>query len=469
MTSLLPVVLAGGSGTRLWPLSREHKPKQFLSLLGPQTMLQQTIRRLDGLDCAAPMVICNEQHRFLAAEQLRQIDQTDATILLEPIGRNTAPAIALAALRAMAQGGDPLLLVLAADHVIADIPAFHRAIAHARELALDGHLVTFGIVPDQPETGYGYIERGDPVAAGWRVARFVEKPDAQRATDYLATGRYYWNSGMFLFKASRYVRELEQRRPEILDACRSALAGMAKDLDFVRIDADAFVLCPSASIDYAVMEHTRDAVVVALDAGWNDLGAWAALGNVLDCDGNGNCLQGDVLTEQVRDSLIYAEHRLVAAVGIRDLVLVETKDAVLVAHKDRVQDVKRIVEQLRDAGRTEHIQHRDVYRPWGVYDAIGSGARYQVKKITVNPGAKLSVQKHHHRAEHWVVVSGTARVTNGEKTYLVTENESTYIPIGQVHCLENPGVIPLELIEVQSGAYLGDDDIVRLEDRYGRT
>jgi mannose-1-phosphate guanylyltransferase len=469
MTSLLPVVLAGGSGTRLWPLSREHKPKQFLSLLGPQTMLQQTIRRLDGLDCAAPMVICNEQHRFLAAEQLRQIDQTDATILLEPMGRNTAPAIALAALRAMAQGDDPLLLVLAADHVIADIPAFHRAIAQARALALDGHLVTFGIVPDQPETGYGYIERGDPIAAGWRVARFVEKPDAQRAADYLATGRYYWNSGMFLFKASRYVRELEQRRPEILDACRSALAGMAKDLDFVRIDANAFALCPSDSIDYAVMEHTRDAVVVALDAGWNDLGAWAALGDVLDCDGNGNCLQGDVLTEQVRDSLIYAEHRLVAAVGIRDLVLVETKDAVLVAHKDRVQDVKRIVEQLRDAGRTEHVQHRDVYRPWGVYDAIGSGARYQVKKITVNPGAKLSVQKHHHRAEHWVVVSGTARVTNGEKTYLVTENESTYIPIGQVHCLENPGVIPLELIEVQSGAYLGDDDIVRLEDRYGRT
>ena len=469
MTSLLPVVLAGGSGTRLWPLSREHKPKQFLSLLGPQTMLQQTIRRLDGLDCAAPMVICNEQHRFLAAEQLRQIDQTDATILLEPMGRNTAPAIALAALRGMAQGDDPLLLVLAADHVIADIPAFHRAIAQARALALDGHLVTFGIVPDQPETGYGYIERGDPIAAGWRVARFVEKPDAQRAADYLATGRYYWNSGMFLFKASRYVRELEQRRPEILDACRSALAGMAKDLDFVRIDANAFALCPSDSIDYAVMEHTRDAVVVALDAGWNDLGAWAALGDVLDCDGNGNCLQGDVLTEQVRDSLIYAEHRLVAAVGIRDLVLVETKDAVLVAHKDRVQDVKRIVEQLRDAGRTEHVQHRDVYRPWGVYDAIGSGARYQVKKITVNPGAKLSVQKHHHRAEHWVVVSGTARVTNGEKTYLVTENESTYIPIGQVHCLENPGVIPLELIEVQSGAYLGDDDIVRLEDRYGRT
>ncbi len=468
MTAILPVVLAGGSGTRLWPLSREHKPKQFLPLLGQQTMLQQTILRLEGLACAAPMVICNEQHRFLAAEQLRQIDQAGAEILLEPIGRNTAPAIALAALRALAQGDAPLLLVLAADHVIADVSAFHRAITQARDLALDGHLVTFGIVPDRPETGYGYIERGDPVAAGWRVARFVEKPDAQSATDYLASGHYYWNSGMFLFKASRYVNELERHRPEILAACRDALAGAAQDLDFVRIDADAFARCPSDSIDYAVMEHTRDAVVVALDAGWNDLGAWAALGDVLACDGNGNCQQGDVLTEQVRNSLIRAEYRLVAAVGVQDLVIVETKDAVLVAHRDQVQNVKRIVEHLRDAGRTEHVQHRDVYRPWGIYDSIGSGARYQVKKITVKPGAKLSVQKHHHRAEHWVVVSGTARVTNGDRTYLVTENESTYIPIGQVHCLENPGVIPLELIEVQSGAYLGEDDIVRFEDRYGR-
>ncbi len=468
MTAILPVVLAGGSGTRLWPLSREYKPKQFLPLVGPQTMLQQTILRLDGLNCRTPFVICNEQHRFLAAEQLRQIDQGEASILLEPMGRNTAPAIALAALQAIAQGDDPLLLVLAADHVIADVPAFHQAIMRARVLALNGHLVTFGIVPDRAETGYGYIERGSPVADGWRVTRFVEKPDAQQAAEYLAAGRYYWNSGMFLFKASRYLAELEQHRPDMLAACKAALADAVRDLDFIRIGADAFGQCPSDSIDYAVMEHTQDAVMITLDAGWSDLGAWAALGDVLDDDGNGNCLHGDVLMDGVSDSLIHAESRLVAAVGIQGLVVVETKDAVLVAGKEHVQNVKRIVDQLKDSGRTEHVQHRDAYRPWGVYDCIGSGDRYQVKKITVKPGAKLSVQKHHHRAEHWVVVSGTARVTNGEKTYLVTENESTYIPIGQVHCLENPGVIPLELIEVQSGTYLGEDDIVRLEDRYGR-
>ncbi|WP_103035914.1 mannose-1-phosphate guanylyltransferase/mannose-6-phosphate isomerase [Castellaniella caeni] len=470
MTSILPVVLAGGSGTRLWPLSREHKPKQFLSLVGSQTMLQQTILRLNGVDDRlAPIVICNEQHRFLAAEQLRQIGQADATILLEPVGRNTAPAIALAALRATAQGDDPLLLALAADHVITDISAFHQAIMQARSLAVAGRLVTFGIVPDRAETGYGYIERGAPIAAGWGVTGFVEKPDARRAAEYLSTGRYYWNSGMFLFKASRYLSELGRCRPDMLATCRDALAGAAQDLDFVRVDAVAFERCPSDSIDYAVMEHTQDAVVVALDAGWSDLGAWAALSNVLDCDGDGNCSQGDVLMNQVRNSLIHAESRLVAAVGVQNLVIVETKDAVLVASKDQVQHVKKIVEQLRDEGRTEHVRHRDVYRPWGAYDCIGTGSRYQVKKITVNPGAKLSVQKHHHRAEHWVVVSGTALVTNGEKTYLITENESTYIPIGQVHSLENPGVIPLELIEVQSGSYLGEDDIVRIEDRYGRT
>lgn len=468
MTSILPVVLAGGSGTRLWPLSREHKPKQFLPLLGSQTMLQQTIQRLDGLGCLAPFVICNEQHRFLAAEQLRQIGQSAATILLEPVGRNTAPAIALAALQATAHGDDPLLLVLAADHVITDVSAFHQAVRQAADLALGGSLVTFGIVPDRPETGYGYIERGDAMGEGWRVAQFVEKPDLIRAAAYLETCRYYWNSGMFLFKASEYLHALKQYQSDILAACRDAFTGAMKDLDFVRIDADAFARCPADSIDYAVMEQTQDAVMVALDAGWNDLGAWAALGDVLDCDGHGNCLQGDVLTEQVHGSLIHAEHRLVAAVGVQDLVIVETKDAVLVAHKDHVQDVKQIVGQLKKNGRTEHIQHRDAYRPWGGYDSIGAGTRYQVKKITVKPGAKLSVQKHHHRAEHWVVVSGTAKVTNGEKTYLVTENESTYIPIGQVHCLENPGVIPLELIEVQSGSYLGEDDIVRLEDRYGR-
>ncbi|HEX7387961.1 MAG TPA: mannose-1-phosphate guanylyltransferase/mannose-6-phosphate isomerase [Castellaniella sp.] len=465
--AVLPVILAGGSGTRLWPLSREHQPKQFLPLLGKETMLQQTLRRLDGLACAAPIVICNEQHRFLAAEQLRQMG-AQATILLEPAGRNTAPAIALAALQSLAQGEDPLLLVLAADHVIQDVAAFHAAIHQAAELAVQGKLVAFGVVPDRAETGYGYIERGAAMGPGWQVSRFVEKPDADRAAQYLASGQYYWNGGLFLFKASRYVQELDTCQPRILAACRQAMQAAQQDLDFVRPDEPAFLACPSDSIDYAVMERTQDAAVVALDAGWNDLGAWAALSTVLPQDECGNNVQGDVLVEQVSGSMIRAEHRLVAAVGIRDVVVVETKDAVLVADKARVQDVKRIVEQLRAAGRTEQVEHREVYRPWGVFDSIGSGDRYQVKKITVKPGAKLSLQKHHHRAEHWVVVSGTARVTNGEKTYLVTENQSTYIPIGQVHSLENPGVIPLELIEVQSGAYLGEDDIVRLEDRYGR-
>lgn len=465
---LQPVILAGGAGTRLWPLSREHKPKQFLNLLTDRSLLQETVGRLQGLACRSPYVICNEVHRFLAAEQLRQTGVEDAGIFLESVARNTAPAIALAALQATSAGDDPLLLVLAADHVIRDVKAFHRAVKEAAALADQGRLVTFGIVPGRPETGYGYIERGETLGGGWSVARFVEKPDAARAAEYLASGRYYWNSGMFLFRASRYLQELERFAPGILTACREALAGARHDLDFIRVDAQAFAGSPSNSIDYAVMEHTRDAAVVALDAGWNDLGAWAALAGELDCDAAGNCLQGDVLTESVRDTMVRADSRLVAAVGVRDLVIVETKDAVLVAHKDAVQGVKGIVEQLKALGRSEHVQNREVYRPWGMFDAIGSGPRYQVKKITVKPGAKLSLQKHHHRAEHWVVVSGTAKVTNGEKTYLVTENQSTYIPIGQVHSLENPGVIPLELIEVQSGTYLGEDDIVRLEDRYGR-
>lgn len=463
-----PVVLAGGAGTRLWPLSREHHPKQFLALTGVQSMMQQALGRLAGLPCVAPYVICNEQHRFLAAEQLRQAGVAGASLLLEPVARNTAPAITLAALRATEQGNDPILLVLAADHVIADTAAFHCAVNQATDLAAQGKLVTFGIVPSRPETGYGYIERGKPIGEGWQVKRFVEKPDATRAAQYLASGQHYWNSGMFVFKASRYLQELGAYRPDMLTACRKALEGATADMDFVRVQPEAFAQCPADSVDYAVMEHTADAAMVALDAGWNDVGAWAALADVLECDAQGNCLQGDVLVDDTHGSLIRAESRLVATVGIDDMVVIETKDAVLVAPKAKVQNVKRIVQQLKAAARTEHLQHREVYRPWGAYDSIGNGPRYQVKKITVKPGGKLSLQMHHHRAEHWVVVSGTAKVTNGDKTYTVTENQSTYIPIGQVHSLENPGVIPLELIEVQSGAYLGEDDIVRLQDRYGR-
>ena len=467
---LYPVILAGGSGTRLWPLSREHKPKQFLPLFSrDRTLLQDTLLRLQGLDCDRPLIICNERHRFLAAEQLRESGYEHPNILLEPIARNTAPAIALAALRAAQDDQDALLLVLPADHVISDVSAFQGAVRCAEALAQDDKLVTFGVVPTSPETGYGYIHRGGPLLGGWKVGQFVEKPDAQKAAQYLANGQYLWNGGMFLFKASRYLQELQTFRPDILATCRQALDHADQDMDFIRIDADTFAGCPSESIDYAVMEHTQDAAVVALDAGWSDLGAWAALSQVGTADEQRNVRHGDTLVFDVQDTFIHANSRLVAAVGVQNLVIVETNDAVLVTHKDKAQDVKRIVEQLKASQRPESDQHREVYRPWGVYDSIDKGQRYQVKRITVKPGAKLSVQMHHHRAEHWVVVSGTARVTNGDKTYLVSENQSTFIPIGTVHALENPGVIPLELIEVQSGAYLGEDDIVRLEDRYGRT
>ncbi|WP_409278813.1 mannose-1-phosphate guanylyltransferase/mannose-6-phosphate isomerase [Pseudomonas defluvii] len=467
---LLPVIMAGGSGSRLWPLSRQLNPKQFLPMVDQnQSMLQATIERLQGLDAQAPRLICNEQHRFLAAEQLRQIGLEQANILLEPMGRNTAPAIALAALQAIEEGQDPLLLVLAADHLIQDVPAFHASIEAAMVLAKAGKLVTFGIVPAYPETGYGYIQKGEVLGSeGFKVNRFVEKPDLPTAQHYVASGDFFWNSGMFMFRASRYLAELEAFQPDILKVCRQALAGAEQDLYFTRIDADAFRQCPDDSIDYAVMEKTADAAMVPLDAGWSDIGSWSALWDVSEKDCNGNVLKGDVLQHGTRHSYVHAEHRLVTTVGVEDLVIVETKDAVLVAHKSHVQDVKKIVEQLKQDQRHEHANHREVYRPWGVYDSIDSGHRYQVKRITVKPGAKLSVQMHHHRAEHWIVVSGTASVTNGDKTYLVTENQSTYIPIGQVHALENPGVIPLELIEVQSGTYLGEDDIVRFEDKYGR-
>ncbi|PAA44170.1 mannose-1-phosphate guanylyltransferase/mannose-6-phosphate isomerase [Pseudomonas fragi] len=468
---LFPIIMAGGSGSRLWPLSRQLNPKQFLPLADADfSMLQATIQRLAGLGAELPRLICNEQHRFLAAEQLRLLGLEKAGILLEPVGRNTAPAIALAALQACSEAEDPILLVLAADHLIKDVEAFQTCIQTALPLAQDGKLVTFGIVPTHAETGYGYIEQGiDVGVGGFKVSRFVEKPDLVTAQEYLANGSYFWNSGMFMFRASRYLEELETYRPDILAACRAALAGGSQDLHFTRVDEAAFAACPDDSVDYAVMEKTADAVMVPLDAGWSDIGSWTALWDVSDKDQQGNVFKGDVLNQQSRNTYVHADSRLVATVGLEDLVIVETKDAVLVAHKNHVQDVKKIVEQLKNGSRTEHINHREVYRPWGVYDSVDNGHRYQVKRITVKPGAKLSVQMHHHRAEHWIVVSGTARVTNGEKTYLVCENESTYIPIGQIHALENPGVIPLELIEVQSGSYLGEDDIVRFEDKYGRT
>ncbi len=470
---LLPIIMAGGSGSRLWPLSRQLNPKQFLPLADANfSMLQATLQRLDGLGAALPRLICNEQHRFLAAEQLRLLGLEKANILLEPVGRNTAPAIALAALSALetcSETEDPILLVLAADHLIQDIAAFQASIQTARPLAQDGKLVTFGIVPTHAETGYGYIEQGvNEGIGGFKVSRFVEKPDLVTAKEYLASGSYFWNSGMFMFRASRYLQELELYRPDILAACRQALDGGTQDMHFTRVDEAVFAACPDDSVDYAVMEKTADAVMVPLDAGWSDIGSWTALWDVSAKDEQGNVFKGDVLDQQSRNTYVHANSRLVATVGVDDLMIVETKDAVLVAHKDHVQDVKKIVEQLKNGSRSEHINHREVYRPWGVYDSVDNGHRYQVKRITVKPGAKLSVQMHHHRAEHWIVVSGTAKVTNGERTYLVCENESTYIPIGQIHALENPGVIPLELIEVQSGSYLGEDDIVRFEDKYGR-
>ncbi|WP_191237310.1 mannose-1-phosphate guanylyltransferase/mannose-6-phosphate isomerase [Cobetia marina] len=467
---ITPVIMAGGSGSRLWPLSRQLNPKQFLPLTGEGSMLQETLKRLEPLEHRAPLLICNEEHRFLVAEQVRQQGVSDARILLEPEGRNTAPAIAVAALHALAEDPNALLLVLAADHLIRDVEKFHESIGHAQTLAESNHLVTFGIVPTHAETGYGYIQRGEGLNDfGFRVKRFVEKPDSNTAEDYLATGGYYWNSGMFLFSAKHYLDELERFQPAMVEACRAALAGASQDLDFTRLDAEAFRACPSDSIDYAVMERTEQAAVVPLEAGWSDIGSWSALWDVKEHDAQGNACHGDVMLHDSHGLMVHSDHRLVATVGVEDLVVVETKDAVLVAHKDRVQEVKKIVERLKNEGRQEHINHREVYRPWGVYDSIDKGERYQVKCITVKPGAKLSVQMHHHRAEHWVVVSGTAKVTIGDKTQLVSENESTYIPIGQVHALENPGKIPLELIEVQSGSYLGEDDIIRFNDRYGRS
>lgn len=465
----LPVIMAGGSGTRLWPVSRENYPKQFCALVGETTMLQRTVQRLDGLDCASPLVVCNEEHRFLAAEQLRLAGVEDAPILLEPVARNTAPAIALAALMAMQGGEDPLLLAMPADHLIADVATFQAAVGKAAPLARQGRLVTFGIVPRSAETGFGYIRRGEKAGtAGFRVAGFEEKPDLETARAYLDAGDCYWNSGMFLFGAGVYLKALSQHAPAILKACEKAMAAASSDALFVRPDRAAFTACPSDSVDYAVMEKTDDAVVVPLDAGWNDIGSWSAIWETMDKDGEGNAFSGDVLQAASTNSIVSADGRLVALVGVDNLVVVETSDAVLVAQREAVQHVREIVARLKALGRSEHVSHRKVYRPWGCYDSIDVGLRHQVKRITVKPGARLSVQKHHHRAEHWVVVSGTAKVLKGSETIMLSENESTYIPLGEIHALENPGKIPLELIEVQSGSYLGEDDIVRLEDRYGR-
>jgi mannose-1-phosphate guanylyltransferase/mannose-6-phosphate isomerase len=475
---LIPVILSGGSGTRLWPLSRELYPKQLLPLVGRGTMLQETLARLAGVtDVGAPIVVCNESHRFLVAEQLLERGIQAQAILLEPVGRNTAPAVAIAAMAAVAEApagraqSDPVLLILPADHVIRDVRAFQAAVAAGRKAAEGGKLVTFGVVPTKPETGYGYIRRsGGPTgnAAFFPIAQFVEKPDLATAQRYVESGEYFWNSGMFMFRASTVLEELRKLAPAIYDACAQAYTAAKRDLDFMRLPAKEFGASPSDSFDYAVMEKTQHGVVVPLDAGWSDVGSWSALYEAIAGDERGNVRIGDVLTVDTQGCYLQSTSRLVAAVGLEDHVVVETKDAVLVAPKSRVQDVKELVAQLKKQGRYETSLHREVFRPWGSYDSIDNGERFQVKRLTVKPGASMSLQMHHHRAEHWIVVAGTARITRGEQTFLLEENQSTYIPLGTKHRIENPGKIPLHIIEVQSGTYLGEDDIVRFEDRYGR-
>ncbi|MGH8127071.1 MAG: mannose-1-phosphate guanylyltransferase/mannose-6-phosphate isomerase [Gammaproteobacteria bacterium] len=469
---MIPVILSGGSGTRLWPLSRERYPKQFLALQNDGTSLfQATFKRLEGMvDLEAPLVVANAEHRFLAAEQLRESGIAEATLLLEPEGRNTAPALAVAALMAQTRDPEALLLVLPADHAIAQSARFHAAVRIGSEAARAGRLVVFGVVPDRPETGYGYIRRDGPAGdAPAPVAAFVEKPDAERAVEFLASGDYLWNSGMFLFRADRYLAELASYAPEVLEAATEAIHKARRDLDFIRLDVEAFRRSPAISIDYAVMEHTQDAVVVPLDAGWSDVGSWGALAAAGEADGDGNVLSGDTLVEDTERCYVHADSRLVATLGLRDHIVVETADAVLVAECSRAQDVKRLVARLHQAGRSEPLLHKRVHRPWGWYEGMVEGDRFQVKRICVKPGASLSLQKHHHRAEHWVIVRGTAEVTRGEEQFLLGEDQSTYIPLGTPHRLRNPGHIPLELIEVQTGSYLGEDDIVRFEDNYGRS
>ncbi len=468
---LIPVILSGGVGSRLWPLSREHYPKQLLALVGEQTLLQDTMLRLEGLpEQSPPLAICNEYHRFLVAEQLRSIGVQQPTIMLEPMGRNTAPAAAIAAFTALVNDPEAILLILPADHLVAQPDAFRQAVLLGIPLAKNNQLVTFGIVPERAETGYGYIKASQPLSdnTAFSVEKFVEKPTQEVAQTYVDSGQYYWNSGMFLFKASTFLVELEKYAPEMYLVCQQACQNTQQDQDFIRLDADIFQTCPSDSIDYAVMEHTQSAVVIPLQAGWSDVGAWSALWEVSAQDENGNVILGDVLVDNVNNCYLRAEHRLLTAIGIENHVIVETADAVLVAHKDHVQNVKQIVNQLKQSARSEADLHRKVSRPWGSYESIDMEQRYQVKHIIVNPGASLSLQMHYHRSEHWVIVKGTAQITRGDETFVLTENQSTYIPLGIKHRLANPGKLPLEIIEIQSGSYLGEDDIVRFDDDYGR-
>ncbi len=472
---MIPVILSGGSGTRLWPLSRKQRPKQFLHVVDEEnTLLQSTLLRLQGLKpLQAPIIVCNKDHRFMVAEQLHELSLEHQGILLEPVGRNTAPAIVLAALHALKTDPEAMLLVLPADHVIINVKAFHNAIEVAEKTAKQGKLVTFGIVPNKPETGYGYIKynkhQPDSEQMSYKVEQFVEKPDQVTAESYLKDGLYLWNSGMFMFQAKCYLDSVEQYQPEILQACHTALEEARQDIDFIRIDSDSFSASPNISIDNAIMEKANNIALIPLDAGWNDVGSWPAVWEVGQQDPQGNVIRGNSMLHNAKNNLIYTEKRLVALVGVEDLVVVDTKDATLVMHKNHAQDIKKIVQQLIDKNASEAQNHSEVYRPWGSYDCIDVGHRFQVKRISVNPGAKLSLQKHHHRAEHWVVVKGTAEVTCDDKTFLLTENQSTYIPLGSMHRLANPGKIPLEMVEVQSGGYLNEDDIERYDDQYGRT